>query len=219
VRFWIAVDSIFGSQEAGKLVVKNEVGEYESLETKIANKDSEIEHKRQEILCTKDEMLKESLESDSISLENDKKELTKSAKKLIDLSHKVLVFLDSPSVGLFNALMPLLSHDRYDVEYEFVDTHNGIRTRTNILRGWPAVIFAQARDYSHYVRFPEIQRRFIVTNPKMDAVKYSAAIDLMGHKFGLPDFVCQVKIVSDLERQRAQTSCTDYMPFVLEMCM
>jgi hypothetical protein len=57
-----------------------------------------------------------------------------------------------------------------------MNCHNGIKTKTNILRGWPAVIFAQAIDYSHYQRYPEIQRRFIITNPKMTTEKYAAAI-------------------------------------------
>ena len=78
--------------------------------------------------------------------------------------------------------MPLLSHDRYEVEYEFVDTHNGIKTKGNILTGWPAVIFAQAIDYSHYQRYAEIQRRFIITNPKMSIEKYTGAVDLIGDK-------------------------------------
>ena len=115
------------------------------------------------------------MESYIESLEKDKKDLKNSAKKLIDLSHRILVFLDSPRPELFNALMPLLSHDRYEVEYEFVDTNNGIKTKTNILRGWPAVIFAQAIDYSHYQRYPEIQRRFIITNPKMTPGKYAGS--------------------------------------------
>src|SRR5439155_22812162 len=86
----------------------------------------------------------------------------------------------------------------------FVDTNNGIKTRTNVLRGWPVVIFAQAIDYSHYKRYPEIQRRFIITNPKMDQEKYKAAIELIGDKYGLPDFAYQAKVVSDLEKEQAR---------------
>ena len=141
----------------------------------LADVDIQIEEKMQEIERTKDSTLKDGLKSYIESLEKDKKDLKNSAKKLIDLSHKILVFLDSPRPELFNALMPLLSHDRYEVEYEFVDTNNGIKTKTNILRGWPAVIFAQAIDYSHYQRYPEIQRRFIITNPKMTPGKYASA--------------------------------------------
>jgi hypothetical protein len=188
----------------GALVVKNEVGEYEPIDDKIAQIDSEIEDKQSEIETTKDGNLKQGLGSTIKHLQKQKKDLLKDAKKLIDLSHKILVFLDTPSPKLFNALMPLLSHDRYEVEYEFADTnsHTGIETKRNILRGWPAVIFAQAIDYSHYDRWPEIQRRFIITNPKMDSEKYEQAIDLIADKYGLPDFAYQHKIVSDSQKEK-----------------
>lgn len=75
--------------------------------------------------------------------------------------------------------MPLLSHDKYESEYKYVDTSGSIKTYKNLLRGWPSFIFAQAIDYSEYKRFPELQRRFIITNPTMDSKeKYSEAIDL-----------------------------------------
>jgi hypothetical protein len=137
---------------SGVLVIKNEVGEYQSIEDRLKEIDSEIEDKDYERTGTKDRNLKQGLQSQIDDLKKGKKDLLKDAKKLIDLSHKILVFLDSPRPELFNALMPLLSHDRYEVEYEFVDTNNGIKTKSNILRGWPAVIFAQAIDYSHYQR-------------------------------------------------------------------
>jgi hypothetical protein len=124
------------------VVTDEQTGEHESLDKMTKEIDSQIDDKELEISITKDPMLKEGLKAFIDSLEEDKKELKKRAKKLIDLSHKVLVFLDSPRPELFNALMPLLSHDRYEVEYEFVDTNNGIKTKTNVLRGWPAVIFA-----------------------------------------------------------------------------
>jgi hypothetical protein len=84
--------------------------------------------------------------------------------------------------------MSLLSHDRYEVEYEFVDTFNGIKTKNNILRGFPTVIFTAAIDYSKYRRWAEIQRRFIITNPKMTPAKYKESIHLMGARSGLPSF-------------------------------
>ena len=180
--------------------------------------DSQIEDKELEIARTKGSMLREGLKAFIHSLEEDKKELKKQAKKLIDLSHKVLVFLDSPRPELFNAIMPLLSHDRYEVEYEFVDTNNGIRTRSNILRGWPAVIFAQAIDYSHYQRYPEIQRRFIITNPKMSTEKYANAVDLICDKFGLPDFAYQAKVVSDLDKEKVREIIKDIKQQILEVC-
>jgi hypothetical protein len=114
--------------------------------------------------------------------------------------------------------MPLLSHDNYEVECEFVDTFNGIKTRTNILRGWPAVIFAQAIDYTHYKRYPEIQRRFIITNPKMSTEKYSGAIKLTAEKFGLPDFAYQKEIVSNDEKENAMNIIKDIKQNILLLC-
>jgi len=113
--------------------------------------------------------------------------------------------------------MSLLSHDEYEVEYEFVDTNNGIKTKTNILRGWPVVIFAQAIDYSHYKRYPEIQRRFIITNPKMDPEKYEAAIDLTFNRYCLPDFMYQSKIVSDLEKDEAREKIRELKEKILHV--
>ncbi len=114
--------------------------------------------------------------------------------------------------------MPLLSHDKYEVEYEFVDTHDGIKTKSNVLRGWPAVIFAQAIDYSHYQRYPEIQRRFIVTNPKMSKDKYEQAVDLIGDKYGLPDFAYQQKIVSDSDKEKVREIIRGIKEKILGVC-
>lgn len=141
----------------GVLVVKNENGEYESIEDKIAEIASQIEDYESEISTSKKRDFKQARRKQIKQLENQKKDLLKDARKLIDLSHKILVFLDTPRPELFNALMPLLSHDHYEVEYEFADsTNTGIKTRNNILRGWPAVISAQAIDWSKYQRYPEI---------------------------------------------------------------
>jgi len=100
--------------------------------------------------------------------------------KLIDLNHKALIFLDTPNHTLLEAIMSLLSHDHHEVEYHFVDNFNGIKTKTNVLTGFPTVIFTAAIDYSKYQRWPEIQRRFIVTNPKMTAEKNKNRLNLWG---------------------------------------
>jgi hypothetical protein len=203
----------------GILVIKNDQnGEYEAIDDRIAKIDSDIEDKQNEMDNAKAKNLKQGLISIIKALEKEKKDLLKETKKLIDLSHKILVFLDTPKPDLFSALMPLLSHDKYEVEYEFVDTHNSIKTKTNLLRGWPAVIFAQAIDYSHHRRYPEIQRRFIITNPKMSVQKYERAIDLIGEKFGLPDFAYQQKIVSDSEKEMVREIIRGIKDKIFDVC-
>lgn len=202
----------------GVLVTKNEEsGQYEPVDEKIGELDLDVEEIENQLKITQDVKLKRELKNKIKQLENNKKDLTNNAKKLIDLSHKTLIFLDSPRPELFSALMPLLSHDKYEVEYEYADTHNGIKTKTNILRGWPAVIFAQALDYSHYKRFPEIQRRFIITNPKMTTKKYEGAIDLISDKYGLPDIAYQSKVVSDYEKNKTGSIIQDLKQRILEL--
>jgi hypothetical protein len=136
----------------GILVIKDANGEYQPIESKIKELDSEIEDKQSEIERTTDSNLKKGLKSQIKILEDKEKDLSKCAIKLIDLNNKALIFVDTPKHTLLEAIMSLLSHDHYEVEYEFVDNFNGIKTRTNVLRGYPTVIFTAAIDYSKYQR-------------------------------------------------------------------
>jgi hypothetical protein len=187
----------------GTLVVKNDNGVYQNIEEKITEMESEIESKESEVLRTSDKNLKQGLNSQIKELQKQNRDVLKDAVKLIDLNHKVLIFGDTPRHKLLEAIMSLLSHDRYEVEYEYVDTFNGIKTKNNILRGFPTVIFTAAIDYSKYARWDEIQRRFIITNPKMTAEKYKVSIHLKGARFGLPDFVYEATVVSAKEKEKA----------------
>ena len=188
----------------GILVIRDEYGNYIPIEDKINEIDEQIENKKYELYRTKDKNAKQGLKSLIELLKVEKKNLQKNAIKIIDLQHKILVFLDTPKTELLSAIMTLLSHDQFEVEYEFVDTNNEIKTRKNVLRGWPVVIFAQAIDYSHHPRWTEIQRRFPITNPKTSKEKYDKAINLIGDKNGLPDFAYQQKIVSDEEKENVR---------------
>ena len=115
---------------SGTLVIKNELtGEYESLEEKIKDIEEQIDDKENEISNTKNRNEKQGLKSIVNELYSEKKDLLKDARKLIDLSNKIIIFLDTPKESLLAGLLPLLSHDKYELEYEFVDTHNGIKTK------------------------------------------------------------------------------------------
>ena len=189
----------------GTLVIKNELtGEYESLEEKIKDIEEQIDDKENEISNAKNRNEKQGLKSIVNELYSEKKDLLKDARKLIDLSNKIIIFLDTPKESLLAGLLPLLSHDKYELEYEFVDTHNGIKTKNNVLRGWPAVIIAQALDYSNSPRYPEYSRRFITTNPTMSTEKFNEAVNLISNKFSVPDWIYQQTIVSDKDKDIAR---------------
>ena len=203
----------------GTLVIKNELtGEYESIEQKIKDIDEQIENKENEISQTNNQDTKQALRSTIIELKQKKKDLVKDARKLIDLSNKTNVFLDTPSEQLLSGLLPLLSHDKYEVEYEFVDIHNGIKTKSNVLRGWPAVIIAQALDYSHSPRFPEYSRRFITTNPTISTEKFKEAVNLISNKFSLPDSIYQHTVVSDQDKDIAREIIKGLKEQIQDIC-
>ena len=81
----------------GSYVIKNEqTGRYEPIDTMLEDIDFQIEEKQEEIERTKDKETKKGLRAYIKSLEKDKTELRARSKKLIDLSHKILIFLDTP---------------------------------------------------------------------------------------------------------------------------
>ena len=65
---------------------------------------------------------------------------------LVDLSHKILIFLDQPHNELLARLRPLLSHDKKEIAIKITDKtqKNGTKTKNILLRGYPSVIFCTA---------------------------------------------------------------------------
>lgn len=194
--------------QKGYLGIKNEDGDFENVEGHLYDLKETLDSKMNEFkklgnghLTTKDDLKKEIAE-----IQKQINSIQVKAVKVIDLNHKILIFLDTPKEGIFKAFMSLLSHDKIAVEYHYVDTSSrtGITTKINVLLGWPAVIFAQAIDYTNHPRYQEIQRRFIVTNPRMDEEKYQSAVDYSIVKNSLPDLAFQLKIVSDDEKKLAR---------------
>lgn len=69
----------------------------------------------------------------------------------------------------------------------------------------------------NYRRFPEIQRRFIFTNPRMDTSKYDAAIDLIVDSFGIPEFMYQAKVLQQNDIDKCKELILEIRSKMLEM--
>jgi len=65
---------------------------------------------------------------------------------IIDLSRRILIFLDQPHTVLLEHLRPLLSHDRKEIKAKITDKteKHGMRTKNIVLKGYPSVIFCSA---------------------------------------------------------------------------
>jgi hypothetical protein len=124
--------------ERGETVVKDpETNEYRNLDDLIDGIDLDIEKKKEEIENLKDKQHKESLKAEVKNLEREKRSLHAKAVKLIDLDGKVLVLLDTPDYNLLTNIAPILSHDRYEQVYKYVESNSGpIKTKANVIRGY-----------------------------------------------------------------------------------
>lgn len=102
----------------------------------------------------------------------------------VDLSGKVLIFLEAPHEETFNRLRPILSHDAKEISFKFSDRPGGGRLRTMHVKlyGWPAAIFCTTD--SRYLE--ELATRSITFTPEMTGEKYDEAIQLLGYKASEP---------------------------------
>jgi hypothetical protein len=139
-------------------------------------------------------------------------ELVESAKTEIDLSGKILVFLEPPHRELWNLLKPILSHDLVKIDFPYVDRtdREGILTKKVVVKGWPACVFCSARDESAWEVWPEIQSRFLITSPNMNKQKYFEANVLIAQKKGLPNLLKQHVLVSDKDLDIAK-QCVQFL--------
>lgn len=133
-------------------------------------------------------------------IENELRELYKKSKYLIDMSNKIIVFLEAPQRDTFARLRPILSHDTPEITYKFTDKggRGQLRTNTVVVRGWPAVIYMKAGKGKEDDIWPEIQSRFSTISPKMNTDKYREAIKLTAMREGLPETVFNQKLKLDV---------------------
>lgn len=92
----------------------------------------------------------------------------------IDLSRKILIFLDQPHTQLLERLRPLLSHDKKEMTVKITDKSqkSGMRTKTIFIKGFPAVIFCSAG-----ILIDEQEgTRFLLLSPEADPEKVRAGI-------------------------------------------
>ena len=103
---------------------------------------------------------------------------------LVDLSHKILVFLEAPNPGTYMKLRPILSHDAPEISFKFTDRPGGgsLRTVHVVLRGWPATIFCTTD--MKYVE--ELATRSFTLTPEMSVEKYREVIELQGRMAAYP---------------------------------
>ncbi|MHC4888701.1 MAG: toprim domain-containing protein [Planctomycetota bacterium] len=93
---------------------------------------------------------------------------------VVDLSRKILIFLDQPHTLLLQHLRPILSHDKKQIRMKITDKSqkHGLKTKNILLRGYPAVIFCTAG-----LKIDEQEAtRFLLLSPETNQEKIREAI-------------------------------------------
>lgn len=93
---------------------------------------------------------------------------------VVDLSRKILIFLDQPHTQLLERLRPLLSHDKKEINVKITDKSQkfGLKTKNVLLKGYPAVIFCTAG-----LRIDEQEAtRFLLLSPEVNHEKIRQGI-------------------------------------------
>lgn len=93
---------------------------------------------------------------------------------IVNLSRKILIFLDQPHTLLLQHLRPMLSHDKKEILLKITDKSQkaGLRTKNIYLIGYPAVIFCTAG-----LNLDEQEAtRFLLLSPEINHEKIREAI-------------------------------------------
>lgn len=93
---------------------------------------------------------------------------------IVDLSRKIIIFLDQPHTLLLQHLRPLLSHDKKEIKVQITDKQqkHGLRAKKIVLRGFPAVIFCSAG-----LKLDEQEAtRFLLLSPEINQEKIREGI-------------------------------------------
>ncbi len=93
---------------------------------------------------------------------------------LIDLSKKILIFMDQPHDMLLQRLRPLLSHDRKVISHKITDRRKmaGLSTKTVLIRGYCTVIFCTAK----FTMEQQERTRLLLLSPETNPEKIKDAI-------------------------------------------
>jgi hypothetical protein len=103
----------------------------------------------------------------------------------LDLAGILIVFMDAPDYEVLSDLKPILSHDKLEAEYQFVDRpFRGapLQTIRVQIHGWPAAIFLSTDK--KYVE--EFSTRGFTTTPESSSAKFLEANTLTTLKNSLP---------------------------------
>lgn len=155
------------------------------------------------------------------TLENETKkerdELLKNARRCVDLTHKILLFLDNPQPQTYETLKPIMSHDSPEIEYITTKGDGSLNVSKSVIRGWPVFIFCSAKNEEKNEVWEEIKTRVFMTSPNSDIKKYKEANQLTAVKFGVPTWAKSL-YTNDKDKELAKFHIEEFRTKLTTLC-
>ena len=114
------------------------------------------------------------------------------ARNEVDLTHKILLFLDNPKPETYEMLKPILSHDKKSILYKTTKSDGSLSVKDTVIKGWPAVVVCSAKNEAKNEVWEEIATRFFIVSPNTNVSKYYEANKLTSQKIGKPSWASSV---------------------------
>jgi len=131
---------------------------------------------KEDLEFEKDKYSKEDVEAEYKRQMRNWRELLTGSYYLVDLSKKILMFLDMPHDMLLQRLRSLLSHDDKTIALKITDKKDkaGLRTKTVVVKGFPTVIFCSAK----FNMEEQEKTRLLLLSPEISQEKLRESIAL-----------------------------------------
>ena len=125
---------------------------------------------------------------------------------LVDMRNKIIVFSDSQSEGLWDALKTMLSHDS-EITKHMVTNKKGSGQSVGqriAFQGHPSVIYCTAKNETGFSIAPELETRFYTISLLPNTEKVKEGNLLVAYKHGLPKKLYEQKVISEEETLHAK---------------
>ena len=176
-----------------------------------------IEEKLEEII---QRIVDAKIDKDKV-LENEIKkerdELLKTARRCVDLTNKILLFLDNPQPQTYEMLKPIMSHDSKEIQYMTTKGDGSLNVSKSVIRGWPVFIFCSAKNEEQNEVWEEIKTRVFMTSPNSDVEKYKEANELTALKFSRPTWAKSL-YTNDIDKEWAKYCIDEFKTKLTELC-
>ena len=177
------------------------------------NIDEKLEDITQRIIDAKID--KDKVLENEIKKERD--ELIKTARRCVDLTNKILLFLDNPQPQTYEMLKPIMSHDSKEIQYMTTKGDGSLNVSKSVIRGWPVFIFCSAKNEEQNEVWEEIKTRVFMTSPNSDIEKYKEANQLTALKFSRPTWAKSL-YTNDIDKEWSKYCINEFKTKLTELC-